>query len=115
MSGRTYCNHEIMQWGYVALVCIALAFTSITRAAASTKPSDYRPEGQATSNLKGDACFPNSGVGEVPDGKMGETKGDFTRAEPISKAFGSSLVNTKLDPGNDGSSLSSPLHQCHAD
>jgi len=111
MSGRTYCKHEIVQWGYIALVCIALAFTSITRAAAGTKPSDHRLGFQTTS--KWDVCLANK-VGKAPDERMCEERRDFTKHEPINSVFGSAFVNTGLNP-NGGSSLLAPRHERYAD
>ncbi len=115
MSGRTYCNHEIVQWGYVALVCIALAFSSITRAAAIAKPSDYRLERQTTS--KRNACLAIKEVADLPDGKMCEARGDINKSEPKTSEFGSALVvNASLGlGGGGGSSLLSPLPEQHTD
>jgi hypothetical protein len=52
MSGRAYDTKEVKKWGYVALICIALAFTTLTTTAAGSRPSDYR----TYSVEKGDAC-----------------------------------------------------------
>lgn len=51
MAGRAY--KEVIQWGYVALVCVGLTFTTIIGAAANSKPA----ERQIASPLKmRDAC-----------------------------------------------------------
>ena len=51
MSGRAYEKRELRDWGYVALVCSALGFTTLTTIA-GPEPSDPRPYVVE----KGDVC-----------------------------------------------------------
>lgn len=40
MSGQAYYYRDFIQWGYVALICVVLAFTAMTNLVAGTAPSD---------------------------------------------------------------------------
>ncbi len=111
MSVRAYYNKEIVQWGYVALVCIGLAFTTITGAAASTKSGEFRPAAEGKLGV----CVAHHAVGEVPEKRACETNGKSQALEPMNSVFGSALVNTSLSPYIGGSPLLGPSHERHAD
>lgn len=43
MKGRAYYRRELMQWSYLALIFIALAFTTMNRVVAGNSPNGPRP------------------------------------------------------------------------
>ncbi len=53
MSGQSPHRSELMHWGYIALISIALAATSITTVSANTNERDDRP---ASARDKLEAC-----------------------------------------------------------
>lgn len=109
MSGRSYCHYEIIRWGYVALVCIALAFTSMTGATASTKSSDNGSQISDTS--KRGACLANTGTGEVAEQSMCTTPERSLKERTIKSAFGFAMVNVSSDPSRGGPAYLGPLQQ----
>lgn len=111
MSGRTYCNKEIIQWSYVALVCIALAFTTIGGAVASTKSGEFNPSSEGKRGI----CLAHHAVGELSETRACEANGDSQALEPMHSVFGTALINTSLSPDNGGSLLFGPSHERHAD
>src|SRR4051812_40240404 len=41
MFGQTFYNRELIQWSYLALILVALAFTTLAVAAESTNQGEY--------------------------------------------------------------------------
>ena len=94
MSGRAYKNKEIIQWGYVALVCVALAFTTLTGAAANTKSAELKPASD-TGNLG--ACLASMRVRENSDKQVCESAAESNATDSLSKIISSALVNAGLE------------------
>lgn len=94
MSGRAY-NKEVIQWGYVALVCVALAFTTLTGAAANTKSAEMKP---ASDTGKWGACLTPMRVGENSDTQACESTASADSPEDgLNKIINSALVNAGLE------------------
>ena len=94
MSGRSYERKELMQWGYAALVCIALAFTTITGASANTKPAEVRPT--LSENGKWEACLlPPKGAEPIDKQSCDSTAAASTDAtHGLNQLINSALVNS---------------------
>lgn len=93
MSGRAY-NKEVTQWGYVALVCVALAFTTLTGAAANTKSAEMK---LASDTEKWGACLTPMRVGENSDRQACESTASADAADGLNKIINSALVNAGLE------------------
>lgn len=106
MSGRAY-DKEVMQWGYVALVCVALTFTTLTGAAANTQSAERK---LASDTGKWGACLSPIRVGENSDKQVCESTASTDVADGLSQFLNSALVNG--GPESDKSFY--PLRDYHA-
>ncbi len=111
MSGRTYRDKEVVQWGYVALVCVALAFTMFTKAMASTKSGIRVPPHEITLGV----CTVRPSVGETPERRACETGTERVSDEPVSSLLGSTFANTSVPPYSVESPRWSPTFRKNAE
>ena len=111
MSVRTSKNKEVIQWGYTALVCIALAFTRLTGAAANTESAEIKP---ASENAKWGVCTANRPTVEMSEMRPCEADSSSLSSEH-GNLSGSVFVNTGFSPDSRRAPLLSPLRERHAD
>jgi hypothetical protein len=111
MSGRAYCNKEIAQWGYVALVCIALAFTTITGATASTKSAIRAPLHESNWGV----CTASHAEEKIPEGRACEVTTELTSSESTNSLLGSAFLNTGFNRYTGSLPQLSPPPEKHAD
>ena len=105
MSGRACYPREIIEWFYIGLIGIALAFTTLTGAVASNRPFEPSPP----SGLGGwDVCLAHDD--DVKSGEKQECNSGAlaTPTDWLSPVFSPSFVHTDLSPYTHPSVLTPP-------